>query len=190
MEINRVVLENLFSSICDRVRTSVRQSNHSVVQQAAETLSSQTGQAESLHVIAASALTHSDPDRTLKTIDRIDRWQEFDAVANRLAGFAWLMKGHHHHASCCLERAVSLAPDLPDCWFFLGRIAEEDGLTELAIKSFQRGAIFEDAPHQCALALARLFRSKRHLTEAIHTLRVSLIRDRRSADLNLALARH
>ncbi len=71
----------------------------------------------------------------------------------------------------------------------LGRICEDAGQFNVAIQYYQRAMVFDDSQHESALALSRIHVRNKNIKEAIHTLRVSLLRDQRSPQLNLALAR-
>ncbi|MGI9472844.1 MAG: tetratricopeptide repeat-containing sulfotransferase family protein, partial [Rubripirellula sp.] len=62
------------------------------------------------------------------------------------------------------------------------------GQEDRAVACFENATLFGVEQSEPALALAALYRNQRKLSEAIHTLRVALTENRRSAKLNLALA--
>ncbi|WP_167547201.1 tetratricopeptide repeat-containing sulfotransferase family protein [Stieleria maiorica] len=182
-------MTDLLESICRRAGRSVRQSRESIIRQSRQRLSRDTFDMQSLHVVAASSLVHKQPEKALdllaKAGDRLAR----DPMGNRLAGYAWLVHKDIGRAKQSFDQAVRLDPNQPDCWKWLGHLAEHDDRYEQAAEYYQRGILFDDGGHESAIALSRLHARHRQLKDAIHTLRVCLIRDRRSAKLNFALAR-
>lgn len=189
MEIDDLALRDVLHSVCSRARQTVRQSNDVVIQQSHQRLSGDAFDLPALHVIAASSLVHHQPARTLDLLQQNDEVLQGDAVGNRLAGYAWLVQQDAAMARHFFDKAVRLDPNQPDCWNWLGRIAERDDEYERAAEYYERGILFDDGDHDSALALSNLHTRNRHLNDAIHTLRICLIRDRRSPKLNFALAR-
>jgi tetratricopeptide (TPR) repeat protein len=182
-------LERLFDSVCDRARVSVQQSNHAILRQSRQRLSRNASDASALHVIAASSLVRDDPARCLEVLLRDPHAFALDPVGQRLAGYARLIKKEFAEARQCFDEAVRLDPNQPDCWNWLGQIAEHQEDDGQAAGYYERGILFDDGQHDSALALSRLHARNRQLKDAIHTLRVCLLRDRRSPKLNLALAK-
>ncbi|QDV47668.1 lipoprotein NlpI [Stieleria neptunia] len=189
MEVAPDVLDALLESVCNRAGKSVRQSNQVFIQRSRQRLSRNAFDIQALHVVAASSLVHQQPAKTLELLERDGEAFARDAVGNRLAGYAWLVRQDTGRARHSFDQAVRLDPNQPDCWKWLGQIAECDDQYEQAAEYYERGVLFDDGGHDSALALSRLHARQRQLKDAIHTLRVSLIRDRRSPKLNFALAR-
>lgn len=189
MEIDPATLQEVLESACRFVRVSVRQPNDAVIRQSRQRLSTNEFDVLSRNVIAASSLVRKQPGRTLELLQRYPDSLATDGFGNRLAGYAWLEKQDITRARQSFDAAVRLDPHQPDCWHLLGQIAESDDQYEQAVEYYQRGVLFDHGTHDSALALSRVHVRNRQLREAIHTLRISLIRDRRSAKLNLALAR-
>ncbi|PAY20393.1 hypothetical protein CKO51_06025 [Rhodopirellula sp. SM50] len=189
IEVDRDALNELLESVCNRVGQSVRQSNEVIIQRSQQRLSRNALDMQALHVVAASSLVHRQTAKTLELLQRDGETFARDPVGNRLAGYAWLVRQDTGRARHSFDQAVRLDPNQPDCWKWLGLIAESDDQYEQAAGYYERGILFDDGGHDSALALSRLHARRRQLKDAIHTLRVSLIRDRRSPKLNFALAR-
>ena len=189
IDVDRDVLKELLESVCNRAGKSVRQSHAVIIQRSQQRLSKNTLDMQALHVVAASSLVQRQTAKTLELLQRDGETFARDPVGNRLAGYAWLVRQDTGRARHSFDQAVRLDPNQPDCWKWLGLIAESDDQYEQAAEYYERGILFDDGGHDSALALSRLHARQRQLKDAIHTLRVSLIRDRRSPKLNLALAR-
>lgn len=189
MEVEISVLQALLDSVCDRVRGSVRQSNETVVQKSRTRLVHVPSDHSALQVVAASSLMRSQPGKSLDLLQRDPQHLHCDPLSNRIAGYAWLVKEEPRRAKQRFDDAVRLDPNQPDCWKWLGRLAEQEDELDQATEYYERGILFDDGRHESALALSKMQARNRQLAEAIHTLRVCLIRDRRSSELNLALAR-
>ncbi|MCA9137783.1 MAG: sulfotransferase [Planctomycetales bacterium] len=189
MEIDHSSLEALLDYVCSQVRVSVRQSREAVVQQSWQRLAANSHDRPARHVVAASSLLHQQPVKTLELLG--SDFEDFSChpVSNRLAGYAWLARNDLHLARNYFDQSVRLDPNQPDCWNWLGRIAEEDHEFDQASEYYERGMMFDDGGHDSALALSQLQVKNRNIADAIHTLRVCLIRDQRSPKLNLALAK-
>ena len=142
-----------------------------------------------LHVVAASSLVNRQPEKSLALLERTPELLHRDPIANRLAGYAWLAQDKDDLAIESLNKSVQLDPCQPDCWAILGRIAENAGRRDGAITYYERAIVFENGEDDSALALAKLHARNKDFSDAIHTLRVCLFRNRRSPRLNLALAR-
>ena len=189
MEIDPSALEGLLESVCGNARVSVRQSKASVIRQSWRRLSVNALDSPARHVVAASSLVRQQPARTLEILACDSDSFQRHPVSNRLAAYAWLVRKDVSRARRHFDQSVRLDPNQPDCWNWLGRLAEQDDEDEQAAEYYERGILFDDGGHDSALALSRLHAKNRQLADAIHTLRVCLIRDRRSPKLNLALAR-
>lgn len=189
MDIDYSSLEDLLDSVCKQARVSIRQSRDAIVQQSWQRLAANAFDRPARHVAAASSLARRQPSRALEIL--ADDSEDFRShpVSNRLAGYAWLVSNDLRLASNCFDRSVRLDPNQPDCWNWLGRIAEQDDDLEQAVAYYERGILFDDDSYDSALALSKLHVKNRQLVNAIHTLRVCLIRDHRSPKLNFALAR-
>lgn len=144
---------------------------------------------QSIRVLAAESLIRSNPDRTLELIEMIPGLLHQDPVSNRIAGYAWLAKQSIQQAKECFDQAVRLDPHQTDGWLWLGRIAEHSGDEDQAIGFYKRALILDDAVDAPAIALSSLHVRRRNLKDAIHTLRVCLLRNRRSPAINIALAK-
>ena len=182
-------IESLLGQLCDRVRVNARQSDEAAVREARRRLSRNSSDEAALHVVAASSLINQQPEKSLALLERTPELLHRDPVANRLAGYAWLAQEKDDLALESFDQSVRLDPCQPDCWAVLGRIAENTGRTEGAIQYYERAIVFENGQDDSALALAKLHERNKNYSDAIHTLRVCLFRNRRSPRLNLALAR-
>ncbi|WP_182869628.1 tetratricopeptide repeat-containing sulfotransferase family protein [Rhodopirellula sp. JC639] len=182
-------MTDLLESICRRAGRSVRQSRETIIRQSRQRLSRDPFNRQAMHVVAASSLVHRQPEKALDLLAKTGEGLACDPVGNRLAGYAWLVNKDVSRAKQSFDQAVRLDPNQPDCWKWLGHLAEQDEQDEQAAEYYERGILFDDGGHESALALSRLHARNRQLKDAIHTLRVCLIRDRRSPKLNFALAR-
>jgi tetratricopeptide (TPR) repeat protein len=189
MEISQDALESLFDTVCNRARVSVSQSNEAILRQSRKRLSANPSDAAALHVIAASSLVRGEPKHSLEVLQRSAQEIESDPTGNRLAGYAWLASQDVARARKCFDDSVRLDPHQADCWNRLGQIAEWNDDHESAMGYYERGILFDDGQHDSAIALSDLQLRNRKVKDAIHTLRICLLRDRRSPKLNLALAR-
>jgi tetratricopeptide (TPR) repeat protein len=189
MIIDPVKTDALFAELAEKVRSSVRQSHDSLLQASQRRLSQNPRDCEAIHVLAAYSLQNRDPERSLATLQRDPDVLDNDPIGNRLAGYAYLAQSDVESARHHFDRSVRLDPCQSDCWAMLGKIHEDSGQHEWAVKYYQRAILFEDSQHESTLALSELYVRCRRRQDAIHTLRVSLLRDRRSAKLNLALAK-
>ncbi len=186
---DQLLLDRLFAEAAERVRVAALQSDDSILQLAARRLAENHEDVDSLCVVAASFLQRRQPQRVFEVLGRDRAILANNAVCNRLAGCAALMGQHDEDAQSYLSKAVELDPCQFDSWTMLGRISETTGRTDWAIKYYQRAMVFDQTCHDSALALARLHAKRRQFQEAIHVLRVSILRDHRSAKLNICLGR-
>tara|TARA_R110002049_G_scaffold285698_1_gene466762 strand:- start:176780 stop:178840 length:2061 start_codon:yes stop_codon:yes gene_type:complete len=197
MEIQNSEIEQVFESVCVRlhsasrtaVQTPRRQTQDSAIREAHRRLIQNPSDNDAIHVLAASSLVRHRPEKSLEILESVPGLLHHDAIGNRLAGYAWLAQNHVSQARRCFDQAVRLDPNQPDCWLWLGRMAEESGQDEGAIHYYERAILFDDVDDTPALALSQLHARHRDLKNAIHTLRVCLLRNRRSAALNAALAK-
>jgi len=178
----------LFAELAEKVRSSVRQSPDSLLQASHRRLSENPRDAEAIHVLAAHSLQSRNPQKSLATLQKDPTFLDQDPIGHRLAGYAYLAQSDLDSARHHFDRSIRLDPCQPDCWTMLGKIHEDSGQHEWAVKYYQRAILFDDPRHESTLALSKLYARCQRLSDAIHTLRVSLLRDRRSARLNLALA--
>ncbi len=182
-------IDALFDDVSIAVRSSVRQSRDSILRASQRRLSNNPGDTEAIHVIAASKLRQLKPERSLSILCRDATTLDDNPIGHRLAGYAYLAQHRNEAALDHFDRAVRLDPCQADCWTMLGRICEDAGRFAVAIQYYQRAMVFDGSQHESALALSRIHFRNKNIKEAIHTLRVSLLRDQRSPQLNLALAR-
>lgn len=189
IELTTERIDDLFEATCDRVRNSVRQSRESILNVSRQRLANDSRDFAAVHVLAASSLIRRNPSESLRILQLHDQSFEENALGNRLAGYAWLLKNDldqaHHH----FDRAVRLDPHLTDCWNLLGKIAEGRDQQEDAAAYYRRALVFEHADAESAIALSKIQAKQSRVRDAIHTLRICLLRDQRSPKLNLALAR-
>ena len=189
VKIDNEKLGLLFDSVCNTVRTSPLENPESIVRQARIRWSKNSMDRAALHVLAASSLRGHRPEQSISLLNSDVQALAGDSVGNRLAGYAYLAQGDLDNAKNSFDQSVSLDPHGCDCWVELGTLAESVGEFDAAIDYFEKGAIFDDARHENSLSLARLFSRKNRIQDAIHTLRVGLLRDQRCPKLNAALAR-
>lgn len=188
MKLQQNEIDQLFQSVCNRARTSIRQSQDAIVRQSRQRLKANGNDHTAWCVIAAASLAHQRPDRSLELLQDAPQLLKHDATGNRLAGYAALAQQQAVKAREFFDRAVRLDPHQPDCWNLLGKIAEEDNDTSQAVEYYERGLVFDDPSHVSALSLSQLQAKNNLLRDAIHTLRVCLMRDPRSPALNFSLA--
>jgi tetratricopeptide (TPR) repeat protein len=181
-------LDLLFLDAAKQVANSVRQPRESIVRLAHRRLENNARDVAAIHLIAVARIQNRQPERSLRLLRQHDSALENSATGHRLAGYAYLVQQDTIQARAHYQAAVRLDPRLHDCWKWLGRIDEQQGLLDQAAACFQRAMYFEDAKHESALELSRLFARSNRLNRAIATLRSVLRRDRRSARLNSALA--
>ena len=188
MDVEQRELRDVMDSVCNQVQRSVQQTTDSVVRQSRQRLSVNQNDPQAVQVLAASSLVGLRPARTLDLLKRTPALLDKDATANRLAAYAYLAQSDTKLARRYFDHAVRLDPNQPDCWHYLGRIAERDQGYQQAAEYYERGILFDNHEHVSAIALAQLHARNRKLGDAIHTLRVALLHDRRSPHLNLSLA--
>ncbi len=181
-------LDLLFLDAAKQVSDSVRQPRESIVRLAHRRLENDARDVAAVHLIAAARIQNRQPERSLRLLRQNDSAMENSATGHRLAGYAYLVQQDTVQARAHYHAAVRIDPRLHDCWKWLGRIDEQNGLLDQAAACFQRAMYFEDAQHESALELARIYARTNRLNRAIATLRSVLRRDRRSARLNAALA--
>ena len=145
--------------------------------------------AQAVHVVAASNLLEQNASRSIELLQQVPESMQSNALSNRLAGYAWIVRNDFQRAKSCLDTSIRIDPHQPDCWNLLGQLAEKNSEFDSAKGYYQRGILFDDKGHDSAISLSRLHARHRNLKQAIHTLRVCLLRDRRSPVLNLALAK-
>ena len=182
-------LDDLFASACDRIRSSVRQSQDSILRNSRRRLAENALDADATYVLAASSLTRRKPGESLRILSACPTVVDEDATGNRLAGYAWLLKDQTEQARHCFDRAVRIDPHLTDCWKLLGKIAEHEERHDDAVRFYRRALVFANADHESAIALSKIQARQHRLRDAIHTLRICLLRDQRCPKLNVALAR-
>ncbi|MDM4017524.1 tetratricopeptide repeat-containing sulfotransferase family protein [Roseiconus lacunae] len=146
----------------------------------------------SVQAVAASLLNDRRGQDAITLLCQHDPSQS-DAATSRLYGYAAMAAKDFSNALEAFDRSVRVDPHQPDCWFRMGQIAEHrcvesSGDESAAIKYYERGSFFDDEAFRSTLALSDLHHRQRRLGDAIHVLRVSLIRDARSAILHRALA--
>ena len=131
---------------------------------------------DALHVVACHPLTNSQASECLAVVRDRAEYLESDSVANQLAAYAFMMDGHLDQAASHFDKAVRLDPHHADCWLMLGRIHEHWQERKKAIQFYKRAVVFERRSHEGAITLARLLARSGNLKDAIHTIRVCLIR--------------
>lgn len=171
------------------MRTSALQSKDAIVRTSLQRLAENANDHAAVHVLAAASLARQNPAESLRILESQPQSVIENATGNRLAGYAWLLKDELARARTCFDRAVRLDPHLTDCWNLLGKIAEGQERPDDAVRYYRRAIVFENAGHESAIALSKLQAKQARVRDAIHTLRISLLRDQREPKLNLALAR-
>ena len=182
-------LHSVFHEVAQHVRTSVRQPRDSIIRESRRRLSRDASDIAAIHVIAAAKLCDRDPNQSLSILRNEAAALYGNATGHRLAGYAHLAKREMDAAGQHFGQAVRIDPHQCDSWTILGGIHETTGHTERAISYYRRALVFEDQGHESALALSRIYAAQKDVLRAIDTLRFSLLRDQRSATLNLALAK-
>lgn len=189
MNIDPSLIHELFQSVCDLARLNVRQTNAAVVSKARRRLAIDPADGVAKSVLAASFLVSDQPPRSLEVLGDDEVCFGEDPLFNRIAGYAHLMLGEVETAAMCFDRVIRLDPHQPDCWWLLGRIAMRRSDQAKAIEYFEQGALLDGDARQSTLALARLQARRGQLKEAIHALRVCLLRDQRHPAVNWMLAK-
>lgn len=161
----------------------------STVREAQRRLNLDPSDQQSIRVLATDSLIRSNPGRCLQILEKIPGLLRHDPIGNRIAGYAWLAQQSIAQAMSCFDQAVRLDPHQTDCWLWLGRIAEHSGDEDQAIEFYKRALILDEAVDAPAIALSSIHARRKNLKDAIHTLRVCLMRNRRSPALNIALAK-
>ena len=189
MKVDSHLLESVFAASCEKVRHSSLQSRDEIVRESRMRIVRNSQDIEAAHVVAAHALVCNKPDKSLTLLNMQRELFLSDPVGNRLAGYASLARNEPERAHQFFDRSVRLDPSFADCWTMLGHIAVEKGELNGAIRFYERAILFDDHDFDSAIALARLHAKQSNLKDAIHTLRVCILRNRRSAKLNFALAK-
>ncbi|NND98855.1 MAG: tetratricopeptide repeat protein [Pirellulaceae bacterium] len=189
MNIDQDALERLLTEAIELARQNLRQTPSIITRESRRRFAQNPSDRSAMHVIAAASLVDQQPEKSLSVLNQRPDLLETDASSNRLAGYACIMCDDFHAAKKHFDISVRITPGQADCWTWLGQLAQRDGQTDQAIGYYERAIVFDDDRHQSALALSRLHAKNRKLQDAIHTLRVCLFRDQRSAKLNLALAK-
>ena len=189
MKVRADRIDSLFFEAAKRVQTAAIQHRDSVIQLSYQRLRVNAGDVDALHVIAAANLQDQRPERSLSLLQRQCGAVTNNAAGHRLTAYALLAQNQPDEACTHFDAATRIDPCHHDSWTMLGQIHEESGRTDRAAAYYERAIHFADSNHESALALSRLQAKQNNLAKAIRTVRESLSRDRRSARLNLALAR-
>ncbi|MGB7328586.1 MAG: sulfotransferase [Rubripirellula sp.] len=114
-----------------------------------------------------------------------------DASADTLtiAGYASVQSNLYEQARQMFDRVVRLDPHRCECWTMLGRIASHAEQADWAIEFHKRAIAFGDDCSESAIELSGIYVRHRRLDDAIHMLRVTLLRQRNHPKLNRTLAR-
>jgi tetratricopeptide (TPR) repeat protein len=188
MLLEQTKIESLFDELANDVRSTANQTRESIVQTSHRRLATHPHDEPARHLLAVARLHSNDPDRCLSLI--IDSpWRHVSAVRQRILAYAYLLQSNVEIALGHLNEAVRLDPAQIDCWTLLGQIHEEHDNQASAIEYYRRGMVFDQCCHEPAIRLSRLHFKRSDLKEAVHTLRIALMRDQRSAKLNTALGR-
>ncbi|QDT09316.1 tetratricopeptide repeat-containing sulfotransferase family protein [Planctomycetes bacterium K23_9] len=182
-------LERLFAKLCDQSRSSSSQSHQSIVQQSKQRLGGKRFDAIAVNVVAANDLIRNRPEKSLQRLEQSSNDWIQNSDSSQIAGFACVLTKQFQQAHEHLSRCVKLDPHRPDCWTLLGKLSEQSGQESWAIEYYERAIVLDESSFDSAIALSQIYAKKNDLRSAIHTLRVCLLRDSRSAKLNIALAR-
>lgn len=189
MQIDQKQLEELLGTVCDQIRQSPLQTREAIIQQSRQRLGFDSNDRGAVNVLAAAALLRNRPERTLALLESDIQRLHADPMGSRLAGYAWMLNQDVQNAYRAFDRSVRLNPCQPDCWTQLGRIAEHCGETDGALAYYERASFFDDGRYGSALALSKLLSRNSKLEDAIHALRLSLMKNKRCSKMNTALAR-
>ena len=189
LQIETTQIEQLYADLCERNRREIGQSHAGIVHQAQQRLRQYTDDQAAVNLVAVSSLQRNRPEQALRLLDQHSSTWRDDAVSRQIAGYAYwaledLEQAHEH-----LDRAVRIDPHHPECWILLGKLCENSGADDQAVEHYQRAIVLDDAAFESAIALSKLHAKKRRVRDAIHILRVSLLRNQRASPLNLALAK-
>ncbi len=187
MIVDQQKTDALIAEVFEKTRSSVRQSRDSIVQQSYRRLANNLGDVEALNLLAAFNLHNHNPQKSLQLLAADPAILRDNPLGHRVAGYACLVQQQTDAARTHFDQSVRLDPRQPDCWTMLGRISEDAGNEESAFECYRRALVFDDTQHESALSLAKLHVGNGNLKEAIHILRVALLRDKRSVKLNLRL---
>lgn len=182
-------LNAIFDEVAKQIRSSVTQPRCAIIRESRRRLRVDSDDVAAVHVIAAASLMDRQPERSLSLLRQSTSALRGSATGHRLAGYAHVVQQQLDQAKSHFDQAVRIDPCQYDSWAILGGIEEMSGLHDQAIMYYQRALVFDDKNHESALALSRIYSARRNLKDAIDTLRISLLRDRRNPKLNLALAR-
>ena len=182
-------LNLIFNEVAEPVRTSVRQSRDSIIRDSKRRVAKDASDVAAIHVVAAADLCNRRPDSSLSILRKESTTLAGNAIGHRLAGYAYLAQQQMEAAMSHFDQAVRIDPCHCDAWVMMGGIQEKSGQRDLAIAYYKRAVVFDDRTHESTLALSRLYAERKDIKEAIDTLRISLFRDQRSPQLNLALAK-
>lgn len=182
-------LDAIFDEVASRVRATVQQPRSSILRASRSRIARNANDVDAVLVVAAASLQDREPERSLDFLRSASSVLQDNATGHRLAGYAHFACQQLDSATEHFDHAARLDPCRYDSWHMLGDICETRGKSDKAIGYYQRALVFDDQHHESALALCRLYTAKRDLQEAIGTIRISLLRDRRNPKLNLALAR-
>jgi tetratricopeptide (TPR) repeat protein len=188
LTIEPALIEELFAAASQGIRSSVSQTLGVIVQLSHQRLAANPGDLEAIYVQAVASLLNRNPTKSLQILGNAPAALE-SGLGNRIAGYASLAENKVDDAHRYFERAVQLDPCQADCWTMLGRILECNHRDDQAMKCYERAILFDSSQTESALSLSRLQLKGKRVKDAIHTLRITLLRDQRSAKLNLALAK-
>ncbi|MGB7346425.1 MAG: sulfotransferase [Pirellulaceae bacterium] len=189
LDIESIHLNTLFGRLCDQARTSSSQSHQAIVRQSKKQIGCSQFDQTAFNVVVANDLLRNRPEKSLSRLAQSSAAWEQNSDSHQIAGFACILTDQLDRAQEHLTRSVKLDPHRPDCWTLLGRISETRGQESGAIEYYKRAIILDDKAYDSAIALSQIHARKKNLRDAIHTLRVCLLRNMRSPKLNAALAR-
>lgn len=171
------------------VRSGPVRRRETVLREATRRLRVDTSDLPARLVLAAHDLRSDRPQDCLRRLEQCPAALEFDADANRLAGYAALAISRPMAANTFFQRAIRITPHRPDVWLRLGALHESWGQDGNALAYYQRGQFFENRYHESTLALVRLLLRLKKRHAAATVLRNAIRHDRRSPILNAELAR-
>ncbi|TWU47253.1 cellulose synthase subunit BcsC [Rubripirellula tenax] len=140
-------------------------------------------------VVAVWDLIEKRPKESLNYLLRFLGDADCIGIVLQVAGYACVLQDDLDQAALLLNRTVKLEPRAAECWTVLGRIASANRQPELAMERHQRAIAVSNATCASVLDLTHVFVRHRRLDDAIHTLRVALMRDRNNPQINRTLAR-
>ncbi|TWU55059.1 tetratricopeptide repeat-containing sulfotransferase family protein [Rubripirellula reticaptiva] len=140
-------------------------------------------------VLAAWECLDDEPQLAMERLRPFLGSAEASADTLTIAGYASVQSDQYEQARQMFDRVVKLDPHRCECWTMLGRIASHAEQSDWAIEFHKRAIAFGDDCSESAIELSGIYVRHKRLDDAIHMLRVTLLRQRNHPKLNRTLAR-